>query len=301
MKESLLRLRKESLLSKKAAKKDQQELAKRVKQTDNKIVWHHWSDGRRTLIPFRAHDETLILILGDGDFSFSRSLLHSLPGEQLLCTVYDDEETVLRKYPAASENIRVLREASARLMFDFDATKLSLKYLTGKLAGSTPLSTINRIVFNFPHTGEGIKDRDYNIRAQQRLILAFFQAAATLLAELGDLCKDDLFKKDMVTRKTLMATASNTEDVTADYDPDVLFQPEIHLTCWTGDPYDDWNVKRLAASVPSLALLESFSFDFARYTDYQHCRTIGHVENDATFIDRPARTFVFAPRTFKQK
>jgi hypothetical protein len=76
-----------------------------------------------------------------------------------------------------------------------------------------------------------------------------------------------------------------------------MVQSEIHVTCWTGEPYDAWEVKKLATFVGKLELLESFAFDAERYPGYRHCRTIGHINGDETFKDRPSRTYVFTIRS----
>lgn len=288
---------------------------RRRPKVDRRVVWHQWSDGQRTLYPYRSalHDvpPTAVLVLGDGDLSFSTALMAIIDPTQIIATVLEDDDNELaRKYPATIPlNVASLRDSSARLLLGVDATKLSLKYLSGKLdlkIDRIPLFT--RLVFNFPHTGEGIKDRAHNIRAQQKLILAFLDAAAGLLEEQSKLHM--VRPDDRLTRKTIMAAASSSsssamkgtqdgEDPSSETSEDEetrdprVQQPEIHLTCWTGDPYDAWDVKKLAASGGRLRLLESFSFDAARYPGYQHCRTIGFVPADETFSRRPARTFVF--------
>jgi 25S rRNA (uracil2634-N3)-methyltransferase len=262
--------------------------ATKAAKKDTRVVWHQWSDEKRTRLPYRSEWGTVIVVVGDGDLSFSASLLDTIPGEQIVATILDTEEAMKEKYPGASTNVDQLRNNGARVLFSLDATKLSRKYLIGRL-GEMP--KVSRIVFNFPHTGEGIKDRDYNIRAQQKLIVGFFQASTKLLLEQG------VWEGVILERKTLMATPLAQEVVSQpDEEGDTHIarqKPEIHLTCWTGDPYDDWNVKKLATSVPSLHLHESFSFDLSRYAGYKHRRTIGAVTDDEAFTKKSARTFVF--------
>lgn len=53
------------------------------------------------------------------------------------------------KYPWAREIVQELRQAGMEILFGIDATKLgNYKHLKGK--------TYDRVVFNFPHTGEYI-------------------------------------------------------------------------------------------------------------------------------------------------
>lgn len=94
------------------------------------------------------------------------------------------------------------------------------------------------IFFNFPHVGTGIKDRDRNIRANQILIQTFFSSAR----------------------------------------PHLIFpNGEIYLTVKTGDPYDDWNIKKLAKS-SHLKTRTSFKFLPEIYPGYVHRRTLGFKE-----------------------
>jgi 25S rRNA (uracil2634-N3)-methyltransferase len=43
------------------------------------------------------------------------------------------------------------------------------------------------VVFVFPHTGCGIKDRARNIADQKRLLMGFFLSAAQMLAKQGEI------------------------------------------------------------------------------------------------------------------
>jgi len=285
LKDSLAKLQKEGAKRAKVAKK--KEIASETVKVDQRVVHHQWSDGERTLLPFRCSTRNgLVLIVGEGDFSFSRALHQLLPDLNIIATSLDTRERVLQKYPNSANPF------SQELLFGVDATKMSLKSLC-KAMGLKELDPIERIVFNFPHTGEGIKDRAYNIRNQQALLLAFFKAAAQILKAQKAFNKPDLLK-----RKTLMARENSAEKVQSEDEEEIKprfegLEPEIHVTVWTGDPYDDWNLRRLATSTDLLELSESFVFDPARYPSYRHCRTVGHVEQDETFALRTARTFVF--------
>ncbi len=158
-------------------------------------VIHVWSDGIATERPIRreegVHAGDAILVIGDGDFTFSQSLLVAPPAKpraHLICTTLDTKEDALAKYPQRAGDAVALLEATARcsVAYAFDGTRLSIKYLRSKVpsyAVASPPMRITRIIFNFPHSGEGIKDRAYNIRAQQKLLAAFFKAAADFLSD----------------------------------------------------------------------------------------------------------------------
>ncbi|KAG5460512.1 MAG: hypothetical protein BJ554DRAFT_7432, partial [Olpidium bornovanus] len=139
-------------------------------------------------------------------------------------------------------------------------------------------------VFNFPHTGSGIKDQDRNVRANQELLLSFFASAAGLLAA--------------------RAPGGPPGDAGG----------EILVTVKSGKPYDLWRVKDLgkralpaAAGAPRLVCKTSFAFDPALYPGYAHRRTAGFAEglsaaaNEEIVPPRggkerapPPRTYVFA-------
>lgn len=107
---------------------------------------------RRSTIPFKASDR--ILLIGEGNFSFALALLqhppaplNHLPPANITATALDTEKECNAKYPDAEENVRVLREKGARVLFGVDATKLEK---TSALKGKV----FDRIVWNFPHAGE---------------------------------------------------------------------------------------------------------------------------------------------------
>jgi len=134
---------------------------------------------RRSTIPFDASDR--ILLVGEGNFSFACALLlhpspplDPLPPANIIATAYDTEEECYTKYPDAEPNVRVLQEKGTQVMFGVDATKLEK---TPALKGIL----FDRIVWNFPHAGNGITDQDRNILSNQVLILGFLRSAAKFL------------------------------------------------------------------------------------------------------------------------
>jgi 25S rRNA (uracil2634-N3)-methyltransferase len=107
---------------------------------------------RRSTIPFTASDR--ILLIGEGNFSFAVALLQHppaplehLPPPNITATALDTEEECHAKYPDAEQNVRILREKGAQVLFGVDATRLEK---TSALKGKV----FDRIVWNFPHAGE---------------------------------------------------------------------------------------------------------------------------------------------------
>ena len=109
---------------------------------------------RRSTVPFQETDR--ILLIGEGNFSFARSLiLHSslrhLPAVNLTATAYDSEEECFEKYPEAREIVQGLKERGVEVLFSVDATALEkCKALKGR--------RWNRVAWNFPHAGEWTAD-----------------------------------------------------------------------------------------------------------------------------------------------
>lgn len=148
-------------------------------------------------MPYSAHDR--ILLVGEANFSFMHALLvlfQDTPDEErggLVGTSLDALDTLTEKYGEdCLEHIALCREAGYHVYHKVDAANLSAyKFLRNQ--------RFSKIVFNFPHTGSGIKDKRLNILKQQALIQAFLESASSLL------------------------------------DPS---HGEIHITTKTGDPYD---------------------------------------------------------------
>jgi 25S rRNA (uracil2634-N3)-methyltransferase len=122
----------------------------------------------------------------------------------------------------------------------------------------------SHIIFNFPHVGQGIKDKVHNVIANQSLIAEFFVSA----------------------QSKLMDPAKGDENAGV-----------IMVTVKTGDPYDSWNIKKLAYNA-GLVCVRSFEFCPADYEGYAHRRTIGFKEglsdaSNAEITKNPARTWMF--------
>lgn len=137
-----------------------------------------------------------VLFVGEGNFSFSNSFANKyLNGTNFTCTCYDSESTILEKYPDAVDNIQNLLDLEAKIYYDVDCTKFDKR-----------IKKYDKIIFNFPHVGLGIKDQNKNVEANQELLLKFFQA-----------CKKALLPKGIVA-----------------------------VTIKNGMPYDLWDIKKLA-------------------------------------------------------
>lgn len=263
-----------------------------------------WSDGRETETPYRASRGQHILVIGDGDLSFSAALSESLgPEAGIVCTTLDSREALERKYGPGLIAANLARLKDATIIHGVDGTKLTLSKQLARHAYS-------RVVFNYPHTGAGIKDRDRNIRAQQEMLRGFLGAACTLLERQprirGPLTRSALSRSIDAPligkrRRQTGKDDDDASDIDVDEEDEVKvmrpLEPEIHITLRTGDPYDAWNVKGLGASISGLRAAESFRFEPAKYPGYRHVKTMGEAEEAAgdeeDFLMKPAKTFVF--------
>lgn len=215
------------------------------------------------ILPKRQSTQALIrdpsrrvLLVGEGNFSFALALLRlrnqqpgvdrgELPsGANLTATGFDSESTVLQKYPDAADILRELDEAHVRVLHEVDATDIQrrVRIGSGKKGTGPPdfAKQFDRIIFNFPHVGKGIKDEARNVAENQALLIGFFRSAMPMLRPGG----------------------------------------EINITLKKGKPYDLWNLKGLGAKLTlgSMKYETALHFDVDAYPGYTHRRTIGFKE-----------------------
>ncbi|XP_033129305.1 heavy metal-associated isoprenylated plant protein 41 [Brassica rapa] len=95
-----------------------------------------------------------VLLVGEGDFSFSCSLASRFRSASNICaSSLDSYDDVVRKYSKARSNLATLKRLGASLLHGVDATKLHLHpHLNSR--------RFDRIIFNFPHAGFHGKETD---------------------------------------------------------------------------------------------------------------------------------------------
>ncbi|KAL8787876.1 MAG: hypothetical protein Q9195_007569 [Heterodermia aff. obscurata] len=131
-------------------------------------------------IPFESSNS--ILLVGEGDFSFSHSLLTAHGCTSLLATSYESRSSLVEKYPQAATFIADLEaEETVEVLYRVDATKLD------KAGKKITNGGFDRIVFNFPHVGGLTKDVNRQVRYNQELLVGFFRSALPLLAPAGSI------------------------------------------------------------------------------------------------------------------
>ncbi|KAI9371114.1 hypothetical protein BJX61DRAFT_43743 [Aspergillus egyptiacus] len=182
-----------------------------AKKTKNKE--HRQETHLRPIVPFRRSDR--ILCVGEGDFSFARSLATYHRCRNLIATCYDSKEALYAKYPQAETNIEEIlasrnpkgAQPHPKVLFSVDAKKLGSASGGGKeVRTGFPKRERKRpawekgkddgaknkkgrtggpwdmVCFNFPHVGGLSTDVNRQVRANQELLVAFFKACVPLLA-----------------------------------------------------------------------------------------------------------------------
>jgi 25S rRNA (uracil2634-N3)-methyltransferase len=148
-------------------------------------------------------------------------------------------------------------KSRCRVLYGIDATKLSSAHRKKLLCWNL----FSKIVFNFPHTGGLSTDVNRQVRANQQLLVGFFNSAKMLL---------------FTPSRPVSTLASKGHEVQS---PDERYQStkgQILVTLFEGEPYSLWNIRDLARHC-GLQVVESFKFPWEAYPGYQHARTAGDI------------------------
>ncbi|KAL8469618.1 hypothetical protein ACS0TY_032464 [Phlomoides rotata] len=123
-----------------------------------------------------------ILVVGDGDFSFSTCLAAAFGwASNMIATSLDSQAFLVKNYHNALSNLVELGIRKCRVMHEIDATKMcNHPYLVG--------IKFDRIVFNFPFAGF-FKDisRDSQLRRHRSLVSKFLMNAKEMISENGEI------------------------------------------------------------------------------------------------------------------
>ncbi|XP_074303456.1 uncharacterized protein At4g26485-like [Silene latifolia] len=123
-----------------------------------------------------------ILIVGDGDFSFSLSLATSFrSASNITATSLDTYDTLKKKYKNARSNVKALLRLGASVIHGVDATRM-------KRHTDLTMRRFDRIVYNFPHAGfHGKEDSLHLIKKHKGLVQGFFHNASGMLRPYGEI------------------------------------------------------------------------------------------------------------------
>ncbi|WCJ32554.1 hypothetical protein M5689_013974 [Euphorbia peplus] len=137
---------------------------------DNEIWLKHYSSNQR------------ILLVGEGDFSFSTTLAsHFGSASNIVATSLDSYDILVAKYKKAKVNLEILSMYGACTLHGVDATKM-------RLHTDLMMQRFDRIIFNFPHAGfDGREDNTRLIEKHKKLVLDFFRNASGMLRANGEI------------------------------------------------------------------------------------------------------------------
>ncbi len=123
-----------------------------------------------------------ILILGDGNFSYSVALRKMRKFGFMVSTCFDSQAELEKKYDKrfVGENITFLQKNDVTVLHKVDATKLASHCFPKSLFDSGRPLLFDFIVFNFPHQGGRP-----NIKKSRNLLFDLFASAKSVLESRG--------------------------------------------------------------------------------------------------------------------
>ncbi|KAL1781706.1 ferredoxin-fold anticodon-binding domain-containing protein 1 [Sigmodon hispidus] len=115
-----------------------------------------------------------LLLVGEGNFSFTASLIDTLDPEVSITATCLQHPADLEGDPVTQENLQRLRERGIEVRFGVDCTQLAHALLSHD-------RDFDRIYFNFPHCG-----RKAGVAKNRELLAKFFRSCADVLAQEGE-------------------------------------------------------------------------------------------------------------------
>ncbi|KAL8135524.1 hypothetical protein AgCh_010244 [Apium graveolens] len=121
-----------------------------------------------------------ILLVGEGDFSFSKCLANAFgSASNITATSLDSQESLMSKYTAASANIQELKVLGCTILHGVDASVM-------RYDSRLNCCSFDRIVFNFPHSGIFKEKNAAVIELHKGVVRGFLRNAIEMLATNGE-------------------------------------------------------------------------------------------------------------------
>ncbi|KAG8385980.1 hypothetical protein BUALT_Bualt03G0101500 [Buddleja alternifolia] len=123
-----------------------------------------------------------ILLVGEGDFSFSTCLATAFVwASNMIATSLDSQDFLIKNYESAASNILGLSTRKCLVMHEIDATKMVNHHFLGGIK-------FDRIIFNFPFAGFFKQlSRECVLRRHRSLVSLFLKNAKEMLSENGEI------------------------------------------------------------------------------------------------------------------
>ncbi|XBW35150.1 hypothetical protein QEN19_000713 [Hanseniaspora menglaensis] len=289
---SLLKKHTQDNKKKQGLQKKQENIENLQKQKKNKITGNKNNTGEQQhnllTVPFET-PEDIVLLIGEGDFSYTRCLIesnyHTKP-RNIIATSYDNSLKELNlKYPTTfKENYDFLISQGVKIMLGVDATNLVKSLKVSKRTGIAKILNVEKIdciIFNFPHTGAGIKDMDRNVQQHQNLLENFAKSTKEVVglfdAYINNKCTDSYSQSYMTVTNNNKTKSNNCR---------------LAISLFKGLPYDNWQLKKIM-NTNGWKTVTTFKFDWEKFKEYQHRRTNSEMSTTKKFDEREARVHLF--------
>ncbi|KAL6562479.1 hypothetical protein OROGR_003486 [Orobanche gracilis] len=212
-----------------------------------------------------------ILLVGEGDFSFSACLARSFVfASNMVSTSLDSKRFLKKHYKNAVSNIAELSRRGCMVMHGIDATVMVDHEILGGLK-------FDRIVYNFPFAGffKGLS-RESTLRSSSFICIVYRSRNMYVTGA------DRGLQNRGCHRRLVSLFMKNAKEMLSE-------NGEIHISHKTNGFHLEWKLVSMASS-HGLRLIEAVEFDLHHYPGYNTKRGFG---GDDNFDCYPSSTYKF--------